>query len=735
MAVASSVFWIAGFILSAIMGPTLKIWTWGPTMLCFAAATVCSIPNIWRGSLDKFNLYILITGLATAGWFVGRAWFSPVKEMALIDLSLVAMAVSTFIVVQNTFASRRAQTIIVIGIALLLCTNLVVMALQTRDIGYNLVIPYVAHAWPRGLFRHYSHCATFLIGSSLLLGGFALRGSWPRVARVALLLLALLGMAAVYITKSRSGMLGASAGVSALLIYWLLNSKRDDRKWSGIALVVAPIVILVIAVISLSTLESVQQTRGKGSDLIDMLDNNLRLYLYGIALSCVLLHPLIGGGSRSFSWENYQFWKIEKMGVLGADPEHVHNEFVQVFTDYGMIGAGLLAALIVGILIWCTFRSLVQGDWSKYAHSDAWRIGGIAAFIGIFIQSNFEGVLRTAPGAIILAISLAAASHGHMTLKNLPTTGSWFRRLALTLCCLVVIAIMSVNGLRGSNVAMELWNDVLLNPSATREDKISAYTRGIEKWKLESLLSERGTLYYDLARESGPDGDNYRDLLEKALKDYQTAIVFHPFTPLHPRNAANTLRLLNRFTEASAYYEKAIRLQGGMEAAFFSHFLYASHLHELALFELQSGNYPEAVKKYELAKSHIEQTPPYIHGASFKELQTRIYINLALALQYGREYEKALSQYEAYNRLRGAGGANYYVAAMLYERAKNFLETDRQSDALRLFMEAGKLFDTQPQLSKHLSIENRNKLREDIRRQILKLKAENHLPSEKINLK
>jgi tetratricopeptide (TPR) repeat protein len=735
MAVASSVFWIAGFILSAIMGPTLKIWTWGPTMLCFAAATVCSIPNIWRGSLDKFNLYILLTGLATAAWFAGRAWFSPVEEMARIDLSLVAMAVSTFIVLQNVFSHSRAQMILIIGIALLLCANLAVMALQIRDVGYNPVIPHALSSWPTGFFRHYSHCATFLIASSLLLGGFALRGSWPRAARIVFLLLAFMGMAAVYITKSRSGMLGASGGVAALLIYWLLTGKRDDRKWSGVALVVAPIVILIITVISLSTLESVQQTRSEGSDLIDMLDNNLRLYLYGIAFSCVLLHPLTGGGSRSFSWENYQFWEIEKMGVLGADPQHVHNEFVQVFTDYGMIGAGLLSAFILGILILCTFRSLVQGNWSKYAHSDAWRIGGVAAFIGIFIQSNFEGVLRTAPGAIILAICLAAASHGHTIPKNPPTSRPWLRQLALTLCSLAFILIMCVPGYKGSGVAIYLWNDVMLTPSATHEDKISAYTRGIGKWKLESLLSERGTLYYDLAVEKGPDDGDYRNLLKKALADYQAAISLHPHTPLHPRNAANTLRLLYRYDEASKYYEKTIQLQGGMEPAYFGHFLYAGLLHELALFQLQNGNYPESVKKYELAKNHLNQTTGYIHGAKFKELQTHIYINLAQALENGGEYEKALSQYEAYDRLRGAGSANYYVAVMFYKRARNFSETQRQPDALRLFMEAEKLLKTHPQLSKHLPIENRNRLMEDIRKQILRLREENHLPSTEIRLK
>ena len=735
MAIASSIFWIAGFILSAIMAPSVRIWTWGPTMLCLAAATACAIPNIWRDGMGKFNLYVLITGLATAAWFACRAWFSPAKELALIDLSLVAMAVSTFIVLQNVFSNSRAQAIIITGIAVLLCTNLAVMAVQTQDIDYNLLIPYASRMWPSGVFRHYSHCAAFLIGSSLLLGGFSLRGSWPWITRVFLLLLALVCLAAVYLTKSRSGMLGASGGLLTLLIYWLLNSKRDGRKWSGVALVVAPIIVFVFAIVSLSTLEAVQQSRQEGSNLIDMMDNTMRLYLYGTALSCILLHPFIGGGSRSFSWENYQFWKIEDMGVFGADPEHVHNEFVQIFTDYGIIGAGLLTAFIVGILILCTFRSLVQGDWSKYAQSDAWRIGGIAAFIGIFIQSNFEGTLRTAPGAIMLAICLAAASHGLIRQGKPSTIQPWFRRLTLTICSLIVISITGVYGFKGSNVAIDLWNNVIMKPSATHEDKISAYTRGIEKWNLESLLSARGILYYELAIENDPNSSDYRNLLKNALADYKASISLHPYTPLHPRNAANALRLLGESEEASKYYEKAIQLQGGMEELYSAHFHYASHLQNSGLHQLHFGNYPDAIKTYELAKSHLEQTPRYIHGAAFYELQTYIYINLALALQHSGEYEKALAQYEAYNQLRGAGSANYYVAIMLYDCSKALLETQRKSDALRLLIEAEKLFKTNPRLSQILSSEDRNQLMEEIRKQILQLGAENHQPSEEIRFR
>jgi O-antigen ligase/tetratricopeptide (TPR) repeat protein len=733
MTAASALFWIAGFVLSAVMGPTLRIWTWGPTILCFAAATAFAIPNIWRDGMGKFNLYILITGVATATWFAGRAWFSPAEELALIDLTLVAMAVSTFIVLQNAFRSNSAQAIIITGIALLLCTNLAVMAVQMKDISYNLLIPHKILAWPIGLFRHYSHCAAFLIASSLLLGGFSLKSSWLLLARITLLIIAVIGLAAVFITKSRSGMIGASGGFLALIIYWLFISKRDDHKWSGVALVAAPLFVLGLIAISLSTLETVQQIRHGSGDLVNMMDNSIRLYLYGIALSCIMLHPLIGGGSRSFSWENYQFWSHEEIGASVADAEHVHNEYVQAFTDYGIIGAGLLTAFIGGILILCTFRSLVQGGWTKYALAEAWRIGGIAAFIGIFIQSNFEGILRTAPGAILLAICLAAASHDRIPEISKSSKHLWPRRLALTAFSLLAICLLGFYGWKGSMVSKDLWTTTFAKSPISTEQKITNYTRALGHWKLESLFSQRGLLYHDLATQL-TDKKQSAENLELAVQDFKEAHLLHPFTPLHPRNAANALSGLNRVNEASAYYEKAIQLQGGFEAAYKSRLLYAQHLFKSGATQIHTGNPVLGIKHLNQANEYLNTFPGYLHGTPYYSLKKELTLSMAIAYEDQKQFQLALETYDLASRVHVDPDANCLAGFMLTEIGDSALADQRPTDALRLFLEAEKRLQQSAQ-SDLITHEDLNIILEHLRKKIISLKTEQHNPSKEIPLK
>lgn len=731
MPIASSIFWVAGFFLSVIMGPTLRVWTWGPTMLCFAAATAFAIPHIWRDGLGKLNLCILISGLATAAWFAGRAWFSPARELALIDLTLVAMAVSTFIVFQNAFRDHRAQAVIIGGIAALLCLNLAVMAVQYRDISYNLFIPHVPRGWPAGLFRHYSHCATFLIMGSLLLGAFSIKSSWPLFIRIMLLIIAVLGLAAVYITKSRSGMMGACGGFFTLLFYWLLTGKRDDRKWCGIALLLAPIALIIIVAISISTLQAVQQNRHEGSDLIDMMDNNFRLYLYGIALSCIILHPFVGGGSRSFSWENYRFWNSEDIGAFAADPEHVHNEFVQVFTDYGIIGAGVLTVFICGIVILCTFRSFVSGEWSKHAQADAWRIGGIAGFIGIFIQSNFEGVLRTAPGAIILAICLAAANHDRFhEFSKTSVKYLWSRRISLTAVCLIAACLMGFYGWKGSMVSKDLWTTVFEKSPVPKERKIENYSKALAHWELESLFRERGILRHDLAFEANRLRPS-RQLLELAIQDYHSASALHPYSPIYPRNMATVHSSLDDSEKASEYFEKAIRLQGGMEAGFKSRLLYAEHLFMAGTTIFYTRSSATALEYYKRSTEVLESIPPHLHGTPQYTLQKNLIVNTGKALEEQKQFQSALEKFDLATRAHHDTDASYFAGSMLSSAGERALSQQRSTDALRLFKEAEIRFH-QSVHSTLISQEERNQILTELRKKIVSLEQAGHQPSAEI---
>ena len=121
-------------------------------------------------------------------------------------------------------------------------------------------------------------------------------------------------------------------------------------------------------------------------------------------MSCIAMHPWTGGGSRSFSWECFQFWDPKTQGFGGAKPEMVHNELAQTATDYGLVGLVLLVALLVTLLLGCLLRVLFENSSTKNDHSDAWRIGGFAALIGMLVQGCFSFVFHTLPGIVLLGI-------------------------------------------------------------------------------------------------------------------------------------------------------------------------------------------------------------------------------------------------------------------------------------------------------------------------------------------
>ena len=97
MAVISSIFWVIGFILSVTLAPQLRIWAWGPTMICFAVSSLAALPPIWNSRNSRADLFIVISGMILVSWIALRAAVSPVAELAQSDLLLMAMAVATFI--------------------------------------------------------------------------------------------------------------------------------------------------------------------------------------------------------------------------------------------------------------------------------------------------------------------------------------------------------------------------------------------------------------------------------------------------------------------------------------------------------------------------------------------------------------------------------------------------------------------------------------------------------------
>lgn len=733
MAAISSVFWILGFILSVVIAPQLRVWTWGPTMLCFGLATAAALPVLWRRNAVRESLFILIPGIATVAWIVIRAATSPVAELAMQDLLLVSMAVSTFIVFLASGGEGFAGKVLIGGIALMLGASVWVIWRQIADPSYSPVFPPSEIPGIRGFFGHYSYCASFLIPCSLLLASLAIHTRYHAVIRGLLLLLAALGAIAVFYTNSRGGFVGIGAGAAALVFGTILVGKREGKRWFVPAAILSPILFLGLGTLFLILLKDVQQSRMAGTDLDDLLDNSIRFYLLGIAASCIAAHPWLGGGSRSFSWESFRFWDVSAYGPGGTRPEHVHNELIQTFSEYGILGGAILVVFLACVAVSAIIRTLSKDKGAVAPQLDGWRVGGLAGLVGLFAQSNFEGIFRIPPGAILLALCLAAAAIGRPGTQTARMPGLIMRNGLLTVCALGSIALLVTFGWKGTKASASLWPAHFAAMPMGTEQRIDALSEGIRVWPMASLLQQRGIGYRRLADEQSSE-QTQTELLSLALEDFTRAADLHPLDPTHQLNTAGTLGMLGRDAEAEAFFRKAIVTQGNMEAAFNANHRYARFLLGRGIREYNAEDFLSAISTLQIAAKHLKKAFDLNRGNSLgaegHSLNVEINVALGQTLEAVGDFKGALAQYDHVVTLRNGTSGHYLAGLMLGKRAVAAWSERRSEDALRLFIEADKRIPTTRALPAGVTAEDREEYIKYLRNTIQYLKGAKVEPSD-----
>ncbi|MFN7341806.1 MAG: hypothetical protein ACK5TA_00570, partial [bacterium] len=79
----------------------------------------------------------------------------------------------------------------------------------------------------------------------------------------------------------------------------------------------------------------------------------------------------------------------------------------------------------------------------------------------------------------------------------------------------------------------------------------------------------------------------------------------------------------------SAYYEKAIQLQGGFEAAYKSRFLYAQHLFKSGTTQIHTGNPTLGIKHFNQANEYLDSFPGYLHGTPYYSDKKALTLSMA----------------------------------------------------------------------------------------------------------
>ena len=383
-------------------------------------------------------------------------------------------------------------------------------------------------------------------------------------------------------------------------------------------------------------------------------------------------------------------------GPGGARPEQVHNELLQAGADYGLAGAGLLGLFIGAAVVLAVVRAVFPVASAGDSNADGWRLGGLAGLAGILIESNFSFVFHLVPGALLLGMCLGGVAQPGTASKGVAAKS--FAPALLT-CALALLgaALLLPMGWAGTRVTALRWGERRVKRAEVApEATIAAVTGAIGLWPTAAFYQERGEAYQQLSARAR-DGGTGRAAVLCAVEDYRRATALNPFAPGPVVNRANLLGLLGKDAEALEQFERAIRLEGGMESSFKAGYSKAEYLRQKAerLAGLQRTE--EALATLLDARQALLKSNRFPSGEPLGweawQLRIRIGERLGVMLSLAGRDKEADEEFENVGLVPGGGGMRYLQAWHLRLQAKRVWHEHDPEVALALFLKARRLIE------------------------------------------
>ncbi|ROZ61580.1 O-antigen ligase family protein [Ramlibacter sp. WS9] len=283
-------------------------------------------------------------------------------------------------------------------------------------------------------------------------------------ARIALLAATTgLVIVAILMTGTRSALIALWLQLLVVLpfIAWFCRTQLEFRNWkrSHRALAAGVLIgtVLGLGWIPTGDRSIVEEGRGvtalergfkrTGSISPDDPSLGIRMVMWKATARVIQQRPLSGVGAGA--WESDIPLYQEEGAQLETD-YYVHNEFLQLLAEYGLVGWLFLLAL-AGYLLHAAWRTL-RGAGAQAQAEAPWRAVFLCSLLALMIVSNVGFPWRMATTGALFALCLAglAASDARLgamarwTTVKLPWSPVLSRSLAVVaLCCLLLAAYIT----------------------------------------------------------------------------------------------------------------------------------------------------------------------------------------------------------------------------------------------------------------------------------------------------
>lgn len=567
------------------------------------------VASIFRvaGPLQGGRPWLTVLAILGAGYFVGRALIGGPVGLAVHDVALVLSALGIYLAVVSAGKGARSFWFVLLAVLALANVGLAISQSVLEDPFYLWEPAGEDGGYTIGLFAHYNAFASFLNGSVFFFLSYAFFGK-NLAGRCACALLSVGLIASLLMSESRGGWVSFVVGGTLWMILVALFLKQRQSKYFGVVSIAVVVLGVGGIVSSVWMVKRITEKRvEKIADEVNYeVDNEVRdggrVAFQQMGFEIFLDSPVIGGGARAFSYRALEKWDPDTLELWMGDPEFAHNEFVQLLSDYGIVGFALLLALLFihGIL---GVMNLVNND-DRDSGLSVWQLGAAGGLVAMLCQSYFSFIFHfpacVALCAFQLAI-LASQSRG----KSRERQG--FRAPGLliglggmaTAASLVFLGINFAKGYQLSNEA---------------EDQLTAAK------SVEEIFAGLDTL--EEAGERSRDPKSFEILARRAMIEANVA--------LKKQDPDNTQKFNQR---AKAAFERALELNPNFSAA----------LAGLPRVEDALGNHAAAQeghqKAMELIWARELSLRPHFHAARSSLMQAFKADNDAGALAFLREAE------------------------------------------------------------------------------------------------
>lgn len=498
-----------------------------------------------------------------SGYLVLRGGMSPVWDLARRDLFVIVSGVLAYVSASSALQWRAGRGLFLGALAFMILGNAVLAFAQLRiDGGISFLREArVDQLGVSGFYYHRNYLAGFLeIAFPVLVAASLSRKSWFSMLHLAGWAI---GCAVLcFLTNSRGGF-----GVMVIggLISFILELSRLAKEKRLVLSNRNKILIVVSLIVGCGLIvgggyyfsRQILAHRGGAGAAIGAMGG--RLGMAGIAMDIWLQSPFFGMGAESYS---YLFPKyFEGIYIWSGDAEMAHSDYLQLLSDYGIVGLLSVTCLIVGVAFQLSRKNVEDGSPELLAFAGGFWLKSAAAgaLVAEVLRATFDFNLHLSSNLMLLAIVIAGgvnSRNDRLLGESAEEMSSNKRKRGGGSKLIAISLVLGMGGIAlwaGRREIMQVCNWIEVEKMRFRgEDTAEALRSFSEKAPSFGVLR-------DVARRSLATAATERsDSFVQTSNDWMRVVKRHPFDGESLANYARCLDEGKEFGSAETIHARAL---------------------------------------------------------------------------------------------------------------------------------------------------------------------------------